>query len=113
MLGEDEYGCPITSCIILKDNPGVFSFGPERKGKWRSMIIDTIQKLSETQSKVLKKELIELVINHDTQSLTEGKRDQRKSSISRSLNGLIDGGYYKTEEEFILCALQELSPAPW
>lgn len=108
-LGEDGDGDVITSCVI--HSTGFHKSDLSKpKGKWREKIMETIKKLSENQSSILKKDLIELIIYHDTEPLSEGKRDQRKSCISRALNGLINKGYYTEGGESILCTLQEPPP---
>ena len=109
ILGEDDDGDLITSCVVIRHDAQRV-FGHQPKGKWRKIIIDTIEKLPKEQDKIHKNELIELIINHDVTPATEGKRDQRKSSISRALFGLVEGGYYKESDGFILLLQQETSP---
>jgi len=99
IVGTDEDGEPISSCVIKSTTDFSMPTQPERTGKWEKYIIKAINQLANTEGKACEEEIINFAVNMEP---IPSKRDQRKSSAIRAFKKLIEEKYYTVNDGIVL-----------
>jgi hypothetical protein len=95
VLGQDEDGDDITSCVLKAGNQvPKAQRKAEPKGVWQSVVLKTAIELTDLPGAVTTNQLIDAAVNQ--MPAEEGKRDQRRKNVLRALEGLVSANRITT-----------------
>jgi hypothetical protein len=95
VLGQDEDGDDITSCVLKAGNQvPKAQRKAEPKGVWQSVVLKTAIELTDLPGTVTTNQLIDASVNQ--MPAEEGKRDQRRKNVLRAVEGLVSANRITT-----------------